>query len=197
MSDTDGTVIWTRRVDEAAQRSRRNNYLTWFVAPAALVVVIAGLLTGGGALGLLILFAPIGLLLYAWVWANNLQLRLNRELRLLPDGRLVVGERAARRTLDLASVERWTTKMGTFRTSTATPTTPVGVTGTTPTAEVILRYADLTEDGRVGVRHDGGAAYRLEAFYWLQMPEEELAEVRAVLERHIDAPWVEPERLTE
>ena len=196
MSGTDGTVIWTRRVDEQAQRRRRNTFLKWFVAPAALAIVVTGFVAGvGGALGMLILLGGFGLLVGGWVWANNLQLRQNRVLRLLPNGHLAVGKHQTRRTFDLGSVERWTTKIGTFRTMTMVPTSSVPVTGTTPTAEVILRYPDLTDDGRVGTRADGGAAFRLEAFFWLQMPQEELDEVRAVLERHIDGPWVDPDHL--
>lgn len=196
MQQTDGMVIWTRRVDEEAQRRRRRTFLKWYVAPAALAIVITGLLAGiGGALGMLILLGLFGLLVGGWVWAHNLQLRQNRELRLLPDGHLTIGKNQTRKTFDLGSVERWTTKIGTFRTSISVPTSSVPVSGTTPTAEVILRYPDLTDDGQVGVRHDGGAAFRIEAFFWLQMPQEELDEVRAVLERHIDAPWVEPDRL--
>ena len=196
MGDTDGMVIWTRRVDEQAQRRRRNTFLKWFVAPAALAIVITGLLAGvGGALGMLILLGGFGLLLGGWVWANNLQLRQNRELRLLSDGQLAIGKHQNRRTFDLGSVERWTTQIGTFRTTTPIPTSSVSVSGSTPTAEVILRYPNLTDDGRVGTQADGGAAFRLESFFWLQMPQEELDEVRAVLERHIDGPWVDPDRL--
>ncbi|MEM9608398.1 MAG: hypothetical protein AAGA99_13310 [Actinomycetota bacterium] len=198
MNERTETVIWTRRVDEAAAKERNQKFLRFYVAPVVATIIIGGAFGGIGAvLGLLILFGLFGLLLGGWVFFNNVQYRQNPELRLRDGSTLAIGKHQMARTFDLSAVESWTTKMGTLRTSTYVPSISWSVSGTSPTAEVLLRFPELTETGEVGVRADGGRAHRIEAFFWLKMPESELDEVREVLAPHIDAPWVDPDRITD
>ncbi|MDJ0976778.1 MAG: hypothetical protein QNJ98_20145 [Planctomycetota bacterium] len=177
-----GDAIWTRTFDEERNRGRWKRFLKLYVLPMAIVLGVGAALGGLGAfLGLLILLGIFGGMLALWIWMHGFLLRQNPIIRLV-DGQLVWGQKS----VPVDAIEAWTTYRD--------PYIPRTQFAGKLVAQVIFRVA-VYNDGERATRADGEPASDNVVFGWAEMPPEELAEVRAALEPHIDAPWITRDEL--
>ncbi len=184
MSDAAVQIVWTRRVNLAAQHRRWVRLGLWYGAPVSVAIVGTALCVGvGEAFGLMILLGGFGMMLAVWLFLTNFVERQNGELRLHPDGVLQWGQKR----IHLNRVDAWTTRMDEFRAVTSTPSGPRSMGQ--PSARVLFRYAQ--PEVEVGAN----PLDRYRVIFWIRMSEAELEEVRACLEPHIPAPWVPPDQL--
>ena len=166
MSKASGTeVIWRRTIDSDGDRRRRARFVKWYCIPAAMLMVVVAIATGpGGALGILILFGGVGLLLWTWIFLTGRNLRANPTL-LVADGALRVGKT----DVPLASVQRWTTYPR--RISAAT-----GDTGSNSTTVHVAGFA-LRSAGPDGSMHEAERE-----FVWPLLSEDDQKTLGSALE---------------
>lgn len=184
MTENTDTLIWTRPIDWEAQAERKRQFLRFYVAPVIAVAVVVAIVSDPmNALGVLILFGMLGLLVGGWVFFKNLTLRQNAELFITASGALKVGTNG--RPIDLTDLVSWQTRTGTLQHTQYLPNMPLA-----------LRWMKHeTEVGILSLRFpappDAADGVRARRIMWPGMEPNDLDALRAALTTHLDAPWVE------
>ena len=156
-------IIWHRRIDFDAHRKRMRRFWTFYALPAALIILVGGIVDGLGAVaGLLILLGLFGAMLFIWFWLIDRNERTNPVIT--REGEDLCW---AKRRVPLSEVQRFTT----CQSSTSVHTSGV----TTRAYQGIARF--LLADGEEV------------DFVFAELGEEQLGELRTALEGVLPQRW--------
>lgn len=163
-------VIWERQIDPADQSARWDKFRKWFVAPAIALVAVVLITSGpGGALGALILVTIAGLLLVGYIIAKGIALSTARTVHRDGDEivwgtiRVAVDQVAQWSTFIVPAGER---RDGSRVRRTQGPEFPTGL--------AVFTCAD-------------GRTFE---FWWPELTQVEIDELRDALTPHLGAPWI-------